>query len=68
MIVKVNGKEIGHVITNRSLTIQEAMYAIGYDIEDENDCQEGYNNDVEGFYLDDDGHYYFDTEAAVMEY
>lgn len=67
MIVKVNGKEIGYVITNRSLTIQEAMYAIGYDVEDEEDCKEGYNNDVEGFYYDD-GHYYFDTEAAVMEY
>ena len=39
MIIKVNGIEIGTVCTNRSLTIEEAMYSIGYDITDEEDCK-----------------------------
>ena len=68
MTIKVNGVEIGRVITNRSLTIQEAMYAIGYDITDPADCERGYANDVEGFYLDDCLMFCFDTEAAEMVY
>lgn len=68
MIVKVNGVVIGNVITNRSLTIQEAMWSIGYDITDAEDCQKGYNDGVEGFYLDDDGNYCFDIDAAEMVY
>ena len=68
MTIKVYGQEIGHVITNRSLTITEAMYAIGYDINDEADCKKGFNNGIKGFYLDDCGNYYFDVDAAKMDY
>ena len=68
MKVKVNGIEIGTVLTNRSLTIEEAMYALGYDINDQEDCEAGYRNDVEGFYLDDCVNYYFDVESAEMAY
>lgn len=68
MTVKVNGIEIGRVCTNRSLTITEAMYALGYDINNSDDCYEGYINDVEGFYLDNCGNYCFDVEAAEMVY
>lgn len=64
----VNGNEIGNVTTNRSLTIAEAMYVLGYDINDAEDCEKGYNNDVEGFYFDDCGNYCFDVEAAKMVY
>lgn len=67
MIIKVNGVVIGNVITNRSLTIPEAMYSIGYDITDAEDCQKGYNDGVEGFYSDDIG-YYFDIESAELVY
>lgn len=67
MTIKVNGIEIGTVTTNRSLTIEEAMYALGYDITDEADCKSGYDNGIEGFYLDDDGNYCFDREATEME-
>ena len=68
MTIKVNGIEIGTIITNRSLTIEEAMYALGYDINDQDDCRKAYENEVEGFYLDDCGNYCFDYEAAEMEY
>ena len=68
MKVIVNGKVIGEVTTNRSLTISEAMYALGYDINDSEDCEKGYKNDVEGFYLDDCGNYCFDDENSELEY
>ena len=67
MTIKVNGIEIGTVTTNRSLTIEEAMWSLGYDIRDQEDCKKGYDNGIEGFFLDDDGNYCFDIEAAEME-
>lgn len=68
MKIMVNGKKIAEIITNRSLTIEEAMYCAGWNIKDEDDCREGYENGVEGFCLDDDGGYWFDVEAAEMVY
>ncbi|MBP5380059.1 MAG: hypothetical protein J6Y64_11045 [Ruminococcus sp.] len=68
MTIKVNGTEIGTITTNRSLTIEEAMYSLGYDINDPEDCQKGYEADIEGFYLDDSGMYFFDYESAELEY
>lgn len=68
MKIRVNGIIIAEVITNKSMTIEEAMHAAGWDINDEDDCRKGYKNNVEGFDLDFSGHYYFDTEAAEMIY
>ena len=68
MTIKVNGIEIGTITTNRSLTIEEAMYSLGYDTTDQEDCKAGYEKGVEGFYLDDCGNYAFDIEAAEMVY
>ena len=68
MTIKVNGIEIGTVITNRSLTITEAMYSLGYDITDSADCEKGYTEGVEGFYITDNGNYAFDCEAAELIY
>lgn len=64
MKVIVNGKVIGSVLTNRSLTLEEAMWALGYDINNAEDCREGYEKGVDGFYIDDNGEYCFDVEAA----
>ena len=69
MKIKVNGIEIANILTNRSLTIEEAMYCAGYDINDPNDCMEGYEKGIEGFYLDEAcGICAFDVDAAMMEY
>lgn len=67
MTIKVNGIEIGNVITNRSMTISEAMYCIGYDITDQDDCRIGYENVIEGFCYED-GYYFFDENAAELDY
>ena len=68
MTVKVNGKVIGEVTTNRSLTIDDVMYALGYDINSQEDCEKAYADGVEGFYLDDEGNYYFDEDSVKTEY
>ena len=68
MKVIVNGKVIGEVTTNRSLTIDDVMYALGYDINSPDDCEKAYATGVEGFYLDDTGEYYFDPDSVQMKY
>lgn len=68
MTIKVNGIEIANILTNRSMTIEEAMYCAGYDISEQEDCRKGYEEGIEGFYIDDDGNYSFDVEAAEMVY
>lgn len=68
MKIMVNGIEVASIITNRSLTLEEAMYSAGYDINDQEDCRKAYENGVEGFYLDDNGDCCFDVEAAKMIY
>ena len=68
MKITVNGELLGTVLTNRSLTIEEALWTLGYDLNDAADMERGYNNDVPGFYLDDCGNYQFDIDAVKMEY
>lgn len=68
MKILVNGKEIASVLTNHGMTLEEAMYAAGWDITDQADCERGYHDGIEGFYLHDDGFYSFDIEAAEMAY
>lgn len=68
MTVKINGVVFAEITTNRSLTIKEAMYVAGYDIDNPEDCENAYNNDVEGFYLDDCGNYCFDYDAVELCY
>lgn len=68
MKIKVNGIEIADIITNRSMTLEEAMYVAGYDINDPEDCRKCYEEGIEGFYLSDNGDYCFDFEAAEMIY
>ena len=63
MKIVVNGCTIG-IISNKLLSVYEAMYAIGYDINNQADCHTGYNRCIEGFYLDDEGFYHFDENAV----
>lgn len=64
MTIKINGKIIGEVVTNRSLTLEEAMWSLGYDITDQKDCKAAYEAGIEGFCMDECGNYFFDVEAA----
>ena len=68
MKVMFNEKVIGEITTNRSLTIEEAIYALGYDVNDIDDCEKAYNEGFEPAYLDDCGNYCIDVENCEMVY
>lgn len=55
-----NGTKIGEVRTNRSLTAEESLWSLGYDVNSQEDCQKAYEK---GWgCLDDEGNYFIDTE------
>jgi len=68
MKVLFNGKVIGEVTTNRSLTVAEALYALGYDMNDVTDCEKAYNDGFEPAYVDDNGQHCIDFESIELEY
>ena len=37
-----NGTKIGEVRTNRSLTAEESLWSLGYDVNSQEDCQKAY--------------------------
>lgn len=68
MKVMFNGREIGSIITNRSMTIEEVIYALGYDVRDAEDCEKAYNDGFDPAYLDECGNYLIDTDSCEMVY
>lgn len=60
------GEEVAaEIITNHSMTIEEALYCHGYDIDDQVDMKKAYNDGVPGLYLDDSGYYHIDTDGIL---
>ena len=68
MEVLYGGRTIAWIITNRSLTVTEALYAMGYDITCEADRKKAYDKGLPAAYIDDYGHYQIDTERLEMKY
>lgn len=63
------GEEVvAEVVTNHSMTIEEALYCYGYDINDQTDMERAYNDGVPGAYYDDCDGYHIDTDGMIMEY
>ena len=52
---------LGDVLTNGSLSKTGAIYALGYDVNDPDDCEQAYNNGFAAAYVDDNGNYQIDT-------
>jgi len=67
MKVLFNGKEIGEVVTNQSMTIEEALEFIGYNVYDQDYLQRAYNNDEPWAYINDDGKYDYDFESLELK-
>lgn len=63
-----NSNVVAEITTNRNLTVSEALFAHGYDINDPDDCEKAYNDGFEPAYLDDNGNYQIDTENVEMVY
>lgn len=68
MKILFNGKEIASVITNRSITIEEALFVIGYDVHSPEDCEKAYSDGFPAAYLDDCGNCAIDVDALELEY
>lgn len=63
MRILYNGKEVGYVVTNHSITPEEALYCgLGIDINDSADCERAYEEKQPFAYLDDEGNYQIDVE------
>lgn len=68
MKIMFNGNEIGRIATNKSLTIEEALYlGLGIDINNQEDCQKAYEDGAEYAYIDDCGNYCIDTDNMELE-
>lgn len=57
-----NKKEIGSVVTNKKLTVEEALYSIGYDVYNQEDLEKAYECGFPASYIDDEGICRIDTE------
>ena len=68
MKIMYYGEEIGTITTNRSMTAEEALYIIGYDVNDADDCEKAYRDGFEPAYLDDMAHYQIDLEGIELVY
>ena len=44
MKVLYNGEVIGSILTNRNMNIEEALWSLGYDINNPDDCQKAYED------------------------
>lgn len=68
MTLTVNGKAFAEITTNRSMTVVEALYSYGYDINDADDMQRAYDNNEPFAYVDDNGNYCADLDAIEIVY
>ena len=68
MTIKYYGEAIGTIITNRSMTAEEALYILGYDVNNADDCEKAYRDGFEPAYLDDMGHYQIDVDGFELVY
>lgn len=57
MKVLYNGEVIGSILTNRNMNIEEALWSLGYDINNPDDCQKAYEDGFAAAYIDDFGKY-----------
>lgn len=62
-----SGKQIAEITTNHSVTVKEALYCHGYDIDDQDDCDRAYENDEPFAYRDDDGVCCIDLDALDIK-
>ena len=60
--------EIWSIITNHSMTVEEALYSLGVDVDNQDDCRQAYESGAEYAYLDDYGNYCIDIENIELEW
>ena len=63
-----NGKEAGKVLTNHSLTVEEIIRVLGYDVKSPKDCETAYKRGFLPAYIDDNGEYCIDVESCGVDF
>ena len=67
MKVMFDGKEIGTVASNHSMTVEEALYCMDIDINSQEDCKKAYDDGEPYAYIDDCGNYAIDVENITLD-
>lgn len=69
MVMKLfyNGKVIGEITTNHRMTTKEALWCLGYDLDDKEDLKKTYEDGFEPSYIDDDNQYCIDVDGIEFE-
>ncbi len=68
MKLMYDGKEVGQITTNRSLTVEEALWSLGYDVHDQVDMEQAYRDGFPAAYVNNDGEYAIDVDGIEMQY
>ena len=61
------GEVIGEVIANHTMTTKEALWCLGYDLDDREDLEKAYKDGFAPAYIDDMGEYCIDVDNIEFE-
>jgi len=67
MKVYYEGKEIGEIMANHTVTDKEIVWMLGYDIDDKEDLKKAYEDGFAPAYIDDMHEYCIDLEGIRLE-
>ena len=62
-----NGLIICEILSLQSMTVEEVLYAFGYDVNSQKDLEKAYKNDEPWVYLDDDGSYSWESDKLTVK-
>ena len=63
-----NGEEVGDIYTRDRMTVKQALYLIGYDLDYPEDLERAYDKGFPAAYIDDEGSYCIDVSNIKMIY
>lgn len=67
-VIYLGTEGLGEIVSNRSLTVAEAIYSLGYDVNSAEDCKKAYRDEFAAAYIADDATYQIDTENIELVY
>ena len=64
MKVMYNGQQIGEVVTNHGMTVEEALEMIGIDVNDQESLKAAYEKEIPGVCAED--MYFYDVDGIEL--
>lgn len=62
-----NGEVIGEVTSNHTMTTKEALWCLGYDLDDKEDLKKAYEDGFAPAFIDDNHEYCIDVDNIEFE-